>query len=76
MSKKRNGTVPPLLLVAVIIAVVAAFFTTLDRIDTRTGNNEGPCGINDPGIAVEANGAASQNPMERCAYRLGLGLRK
>jgi hypothetical protein len=29
---------------AVIIAIVAAFFTTLDRIDTRTASKEAPPG--------------------------------
>jgi hypothetical protein len=46
MSKERNNhrTAVVLFAVAVIIAIVAAFFTTLDRIDTRTASNETPLG--------------------------------
>jgi uncharacterized membrane protein len=44
MSNERNShrTAVRLFAVAVIIAIVAAFFTTLDRIETRTASNEAP----------------------------------
>ena len=40
MSNERNShrTAVLLFAVAVIIAIVAAFFTTLDRIETRTAS--------------------------------------
>ena len=46
MSNERNShrTAVRLFAVAVIIAIVAAFFTTLDRIETRTASNEAPPG--------------------------------
>jgi hypothetical protein len=46
MSNERNGhrTAVRLFAVALIIAIVAAFFTTLDRIETRTASNEAPPG--------------------------------
>ena len=44
MSNERNShrTAVLLFAVAVIIAIVAAFFTTLDRIETKTASNEAP----------------------------------
>jgi len=46
MSNERNSQRTAVLLfaVAVIIAVVAAFFTTIERIDTRTASNVAPSG--------------------------------
>ena len=46
MSKEQNNhrTAVLLFAVAAIVAIVAAFFTTLDRIDTRTASNEAPPG--------------------------------
>ena len=46
MSNERNSQRTAVLLfaVAVIIAVVAAFFTTVERIDTRTASNVAPSG--------------------------------
>jgi hypothetical protein len=46
MRNERNGhrTAVVLFAVAVIIAIVAAFVTTLERVDTRTANNETPPG--------------------------------
>ena len=46
MSNERNShrTAVRLFADAVIIAIVAAFFTTLDRIETRTASNEAPPG--------------------------------
>jgi hypothetical protein len=42
MSNERNShrTAVILFAVAMIIAILAAFVTTLERIDTRTANNE------------------------------------
>ena len=46
MSDERNShrTAVVLFAVAVLIAAFAAFVTTLDRVDTRTANNETPPG--------------------------------
>jgi hypothetical protein len=46
MSNERNShrTAVVLFAIAVIIAIFAAFFTTLERVDTRTANNETPPG--------------------------------
>ena len=46
MSNERNShrTAVVLFAVAVIIAIFAAFVTTLERVDTRTANNESPPG--------------------------------
>ena len=46
MSNERNShrTAVVLFAVAVIIAIIAAFVTTLERVDTRTANNETPPG--------------------------------
>jgi hypothetical protein len=46
MSNERNGHRTPIVLFAIVvaIAILAAFFTTLERIDTRTANNETPPG--------------------------------
>jgi hypothetical protein len=46
MSNERNGrrTAVVLFVVAVITATVVAFVTTLERVDTRTANNETPPG--------------------------------
>ena len=46
MSDERNShrTAVVLFAVAVLIATFAAFVTTLDRVDTRTANNETPPG--------------------------------
>jgi hypothetical protein len=46
MSNERNShrTVVILFAVAMIIAILAAFVTTLERVDTRTANNETPPG--------------------------------
>ena len=46
MSNERNSHRTALILfaVAMIIAILAAFVTTLERIDTRTANNETPPG--------------------------------
>jgi hypothetical protein len=47
MSSERNShrTAVVLFAVAVIIAILAAFVTTVERVDTRTANNETPPGI-------------------------------
>jgi hypothetical protein len=44
MSNERNShrTAVVLFAIAVMIALVAAFVTTLERVDTRTANNESP----------------------------------
>ena len=46
MSNERNShrTAVILFAVAMIIAILAAFLTTLERVDTRTANNETPPG--------------------------------
>ena len=46
MSNERNSHRNPnvLFAIAVTIAILAAFVTTLERIDTRTANNETPPG--------------------------------
>ena len=46
MSNEREShrTAVVLFAVAVLIAAFAAFVTTLDRVDTRTANNETPPG--------------------------------
>lgn len=45
MSNKRNGhRTVNVLFAIVIIAIVAAWVTTLERVDTRTANNETPPG--------------------------------
>jgi hypothetical protein len=46
MSNERNSHRTPIVLfaIAVIIAILAAFVATLERIDTRTANNEAPPG--------------------------------
>ena len=46
MSNERNShrTAIELFAIAVIIAILAAFVTTLERVDTRTANNETPPG--------------------------------
>jgi hypothetical protein len=46
MSIERNSHRMALMLfaIAVVIAMVAAFFTTLDRIETKTASNEAPPG--------------------------------
>jgi hypothetical protein len=46
MSNERNThrTAVILFAVAMIIAILAAFVTTLERVDTRTANNETPPG--------------------------------
>ena len=46
MSNERNShrTAVVLFAVAVIIAVFAALVTTIERVDTRTANNETPPG--------------------------------
>lgn len=46
MSNERNGHRTPIVLfaMAVAMAILAAFFTTLERIDTRTAHNETPPG--------------------------------
>jgi hypothetical protein len=46
MSNERNShrTAVILFAVAMIVAMLAAFVTTLERIDTRTANNEAPPG--------------------------------
>ena len=46
MSNERNShrTAVILFAVAMIIAILAAFVTTLERVDTRTANNETPPG--------------------------------
>ena len=46
MSDERNShrTAVVLFAVAVLIAICAAFVTTLERVDTRTANNETPPG--------------------------------
>jgi hypothetical protein len=46
MSSERNShrTAVILFAVAMIIAILAAFVTTLERVDTRTANNETPPG--------------------------------
>jgi hypothetical protein len=46
MSSERNShrSAVAVFAVAVIIAILAAFVTTLERVDTRTVNNETPPG--------------------------------
>ena len=46
MSNERNShrTAFTLFAVAVIIAILAAFVTTLERVDTKTANNDSPPG--------------------------------
>ena len=46
MSNERNSHRTTILLfaVAVTIAILAAFVTTLERVDTRTANNQTPPG--------------------------------
>jgi hypothetical protein len=46
MSNERNSHRTALLLfaVGVIVAILAAFVTTLERVNTRTANNETPPG--------------------------------
>jgi hypothetical protein len=46
MSNERNShhTTIVLFVIAVTIAILVAFVTTLERIDTRTANNETPPG--------------------------------
>jgi hypothetical protein len=46
MSNERNSHRTPIVLfaIAVTIAILAAFVATLERIDTRTANNETPPG--------------------------------
>ena len=46
MFNERNSHRTPIALfaVAVIIAILVAFVTTLERVDTRTANNETPPG--------------------------------
>jgi hypothetical protein len=46
MSGERNNhrSAVALFAVAVIIAILAAFVTTLERVDTRTANNQTPSG--------------------------------
>jgi hypothetical protein len=46
MSNERNShrTAVILFTVAMIIAILAAFVTTLERVNTRTANNESPPG--------------------------------
>jgi hypothetical protein len=46
MSNERNSHRDALIIfaVAMIIAILAAFVTTLERVDTRTANNETPPG--------------------------------
>ena len=46
MSSERNShrSAVVIFAVAVIIATLAAFVTTLERVDTRTANNETPPG--------------------------------
>jgi hypothetical protein len=46
MSNERNShrTAVILFAFAMLIAILAAFVTTLERIDTRTANNETPPG--------------------------------
>jgi len=46
MSIERNSHRTALILfaVAIIIAILAAFVTTLERVNTRTANNETPPG--------------------------------
>jgi hypothetical protein len=46
MSNERNSHRTPigLFAIAVTIAILAAFVATLERIDTRTANNETPPG--------------------------------
>lgn len=45
MSNERNGhRTVNVLFAIVIIAIVAAWVTTLERVDTRTANNETPPG--------------------------------
>ena len=46
MSNERNSHRTPIVLfaIAVTIAILAAFVTTLERIDTRTANNDTPPG--------------------------------
>jgi hypothetical protein len=50
MSNERNShrTAVVLFAVAVIIAILAAFATTLERVDTRTANNETPARYDGP----------------------------
>ena len=43
-ERKSHRTAVALFAIAVIIAIFAAFFTTLERVDTRTANNETPPG--------------------------------
>ncbi|HKG73531.1 MAG TPA: hypothetical protein VKA79_04770 [Aestuariivirgaceae bacterium] len=59
MSNERNSQRTAVLLfaVAVIIAVVAAFFTTVERIDTRTASNVAPSGDDRPRQAKAPAGA-------------------
>jgi hypothetical protein len=49
MSNERNSrrTAAVLFAVAVIIAILVASVTTLERVDTRTANNENPPGTTD-----------------------------
>jgi hypothetical protein len=44
MSNERNSHRIAVFEVAMIIAILAAFVTTLERVDTRTANNETPPG--------------------------------
>jgi hypothetical protein len=46
MSNERNSHRTPIALfvIAMAIAILVAFVTTLERIDTRTANNETPPG--------------------------------
>ena len=46
MSNERNSHRTPIVLlaIAVTMATLAAFVTTLERVDTRTANNETPPG--------------------------------
>jgi hypothetical protein len=43
-ERDSHRTALGLFAVAVIIAILAAFVTTLERVDTRTANNETPPG--------------------------------
>ena len=46
MANEQNGhrTAIVLFAVAVIFAIIAAFVTTLERVNTRTANNDNPPG--------------------------------
>ena len=72
MINERNSHRTPILLfvIAMTIAILVAFVTTLERIDTKTANNETPPGTTGlarphplldraPGQPVFDNGAAT-----------------